>query len=152
MPPREKARDWRAGRWSNRKGGLALLFSLNSHSPKGGMERVNIGGAVTEMSLYPNCNSVRNTNLQTSDEQWSLEGENKRPTRAVGGLALRGARAGQDKRFRVPMNCLPWLSPSGCTGCGCPSCLPPWIQCSSLERCSTHAAADSTGLPVFTLR
>lgn len=146
-PPREKARDWGAGRWGNRNGRLPLLFSLNSHSPKGGMERVNVWGAVTEMSLYPNCNSVRNTNLQTSDEQWPLEGENKRLTRAVEGLTLKGARAVQDKHFRLPVNCLPWLSlprlprelsPSRCTGCGCLSRLPPWSQYSSFRASALY--------------
>lgn len=47
---------------------------------KGGVERIKMRGAVTEMSLYQNCNSVRNTNFQISDEQWFLEGKNKRLT------------------------------------------------------------------------
>lgn len=71
---------------------------------KGGVERIKMRGAVTEMSLYQNCNSVRNTNFQISDEQWFLEGKNKRLTCAVVGLALRGSQAVLDKCFLLPMN------------------------------------------------
>lgn len=161
-PPREKARDWGSGRWGNCNGGLPLLFSLNSHSPKGGMERVNVRGAVTEMSLYPNCNSVRNTNLQTSDEQWPLEGENKRLTRAVEGLTLKGARAVQDKAS----GCLwtvchgapfPGYRESfhlqGAQGAAVSLAFHLEANIPALEQVLyTHAAGDSKGLPIFTLR
>lgn len=86
-------------RWGNPNSTLPFLFSPSGQSPKGGMEGTQIQGAVTEMSLYQNCNSVRNTNLQISDEQWFLEGKNERLTCAVVGLALRGIQAVLDKCF-----------------------------------------------------
>lgn len=74
------------------------------------MEKIKMRGAVTEMSLYQNCNSVRNTNFQISDEQWFLEGKNQRLTCAVVGLALRGIQAVLNKCFLLPMNYPPWPS------------------------------------------
>lgn len=89
---------------------LPFLYSPRGQSPKGGMERIKMRGAVTEMSLYQNCNSVRNTNFQISDEQWFLEGKNQRLTCAVVGLALRGIQAVLNKYFLLPMNYPPWPS------------------------------------------
>lgn len=121
---------------------------------KGSMERIKIRGAVTEMSLYQNCNSVRNTNLQTSDEQWSLEGKNKRLTRAEG-LVPRGLQAVQDLWticYHLP-GYLESLSPTRYTWYGCLSCLLPWSQYSSFKASALSMQQwDSKGFPIFILR
>lgn len=74
------------------------------------MEMITMRGEVTEMSLYQNCNSVRNTTFQISDEQWFLESKKERLTCTVVGLALRGIQAVLDKCFLLPMNHPPWPS------------------------------------------
>lgn len=75
MPPKEKA-----GPEGEVRGGISVTANYLSSPPKGATERIKMRGAVTEMSLYQNCNSVRNTNFQISDEQWFLEGKNERLT------------------------------------------------------------------------